>query len=92
MTDAEFAREQEARRKLEAAGGYAHPLPPHHSGYGLHTGMTLRDWFAGQALVGLLAFSPDDCDADGQVDSRLAADQAYRYADALLAARTARPE
>lgn len=90
MTDAEYAREQEARKKLEAAGGYAYPLPPQHSGYALHAGMTLRDWFAGQALAGLLAFSPDGCDVDGQIDPPYAADVAYTYADAMLAVRNRR--
>ena len=41
-------------------------------------GMTLRDWFAGQALAGLLASGPHDCDAAG-----LASD-AYFNADAML--------
>ena len=52
------------------------------------TGMTLRDWFAGQALMGLLAswdptfprFPPDD-------DAR----HAYAVADAMLAAREEKP-
>jgi hypothetical protein len=45
-------------------------------------GMSLRDWFAGQALAGLLAGSPDaDCGPKGY-----AAD-AYGMADAMIAAR-----
>lgn len=49
-------------------------------------GMTLRDWFAGQALVGLLAH---DCDDDSRswkgIDG--ATSRAYEYADAMLAER-----
>jgi hypothetical protein len=41
--------------------------------------MTLRDWFAGQALAG---FASRPCYSDDE-----AAAAAYRYADAMLAAR-----
>ena len=42
-----------------------------------HGGMTLRDWFAGQALMGLVnQYHPDG-----------AAKLAYEYADAMIAAR-----
>lgn len=44
------------------------------SGHG--QGMTLRDWFAGQALIGLTG-SP-----------HRAAEAAYEYADAMLEARS----
>ena len=45
-------------------------------------GMSLRDWFAGQALAGLLAGSPDaDCGPMGY------ASDAYSMADAMLIAR-----
>jgi len=50
-------------------------------GGGLQDGMSLRDWFAGQAVVGLLA----------QTDKALPADtfaqNAYTVADAMLEAR-----
>ena len=59
-------------------------------------GMSLRDWFAGKALAGLLA-DPDDtyCDASDEegieLERREYADararDAYRYADAMLRAR-----
>lgn len=42
-------------------------------------GMTLRDWFAGQALAGWLA--------DGAEDHRNAAKHAYLFADAMLLER-----
>jgi hypothetical protein len=42
-------------------------------------GMTLRDWFAGQALqAGILSITAGE---------RAQAEQAYRYADAMLDAR-----
>ncbi len=45
-------------------------------------GMTLRDWFAGLALQGLLTH-----DDEGLIPE--AARDAYRYADAMLKAREA---
>lgn len=45
-------------------------------------GMSLRDWFAGQALIGLVAGRVvGDLTIEGE------AVDAYRYADAMLAAR-----
>ena len=55
-------------------------------------GMTLRDWFAGQALAGMLAL-PSDPDT-GNFHNNCgepfigAAEYAYRMADAMLAARS----
>lgn len=47
-------------------------------------GMTLRDWLAGQAIVGILAQPIDD----GQEDDYLTlARAAYGIADAMLAAQ-----
>lgn len=48
-----------------------------------HAGMTLRDWFAGQALAGLLA----DPNVRGPDVLRLSAVDAYKAADAMLAER-----
>jgi hypothetical protein len=45
------------------------------------SGMTLRDWFAGQALAGLVALSRPDSSVTS--DTLLA----YHLADAMLAAR-----
>jgi hypothetical protein len=45
-----------------------------------YSGMTLRDWFAGQALVGLLAEG-----GDRTLDRE--AELAYECADAMLAAK-----
>jgi hypothetical protein len=43
----------------------------------------LRDWFAGQALAGMVA------DPNRSGDLRSYGEWAYRYADAMLAAREA---
>lgn len=48
-------------------------------------GMTLRDWFAGQALSGILAFHT--ADTARQINAKDAALAAYVYADAMLAER-----
>lgn len=56
-------------------------------------GMSLRDWFAGQALAGILAggfantIPHDDISGGSQ-----AAGFAYMYADAMLAARNGKGE
>lgn len=47
-------------------------------------GMTLRDWFAGQALAGYIV---EQCPA-----SDVAAENAYKFADAMLAARELKQE
>jgi len=44
-------------------------------------GMTLRDWFAGQAILSM----PGPIHDDGYADARAAA--AYRQADAMIKAR-----
>ena len=59
-------------------GGPAFP-----KGYGQGNGMTLRDWLAGQALVGLLA-SPK---TDGSTTNAHMAEVAHGLADAMLAER-----
>ena len=43
-------------------------------------GMSLRDWYAGQALVGISIALPDDVPKE-------VAQRAYKYADAMLAER-----
>jgi len=49
-----------------------------------HSGMSLRDWFAGMALQGILACEPD---WEGEVTME---EWAYERADRMLAAREAR--
>ncbi len=47
-------------------------------------GMSMRDWFAGQALQGLIS-------AKGYHERSVAATDAYNLADAMLAARVVQP-
>lgn len=64
-------------------GGPAFPAPASPSGLtDASPGMTLRDYFAGQALVGLLA--------SGSRGPEAAASLAMSCADAMIAAREAR--
>lgn len=48
------------------------------------SGMTLRDWFAGQALVGMLAATGSYGMGNGPDEN---AERAYEHADAMLAFR-----
>ena len=59
--------------------GEGHGNPKYHS-----PGMSLRDWFAGQALAGILA-NPNHI--IGTVSCEGIANDACKFADALLAAR-----
>jgi len=63
-------------------GGQAYPMGYHRDGNSAdHGGMSLRDWFAGQALAGLIA-----C-ATSSGDPEKSADYCYQVADAMLKAR-----
>lgn len=67
-------------------GGPAFPQMEPGSAYPNGTGMSLRDWFAGQAMTGLLAGAySDTC----RHNLREVPDEAYKVADAMLAAREA---
>jgi len=48
-------------------------------------GMSLRDWFAGQAMTGYIAWSPNGVEDQG--DPRDLAKFVYSVADAMLEAR-----
>jgi len=75
--------------KAGETGGPAFPFTERDGNgehYHSHGGMTLRDWFAGQALAGMLASEGDE----GGYQPDVAADRAYRVADAMLAARLAK--
>jgi hypothetical protein len=50
-----------------------------------HTGMTLRDWFAGQALVGLLSFCGTASFGNAANSTVI---RSYEIADAMLAERS----
>jgi len=77
----------EPTRYILGGSGGAGELKP--AGY---PGMTLRDWFAGQAMQGLLAEpQPDDGEPElglGREYATNAAKAAYRLADAMLAERS----
>jgi len=51
---------------------------------GGHDGMTLRDYFAGQAVMGLIA-----CSNVKELDGQLLAESSYNVADAMIEARDA---
>lgn len=67
-------------------GGPAFPKPldPYPNAQGMESGthgMSLRDWFAGQALAGMLADQTFDAPAE------MMAESSYRIADAMIRAR-----
>jgi hypothetical protein len=65
-------------------GGPAFPTEPNSQpGMYAHHGMTLRDYFAAQALPSIIA----DARAAGSADGRAVALTAYWVADAMLAER-----
>ena len=67
-------------------GGPAFPLMVPTEFQFAHDGMSLRDWLAGQALAGILAF-PGPVDGNRDKAKGLAAKAAYAYADAMIAER-----
>ena len=58
-----------------------------------HSGMTLRDWFAGQALAGIITAMANGQHSPkpGLTPRESIANDAYALADILLAARTQEP-
>jgi len=76
------------------AGGPAFPNTKDSQSWDCHnppTGMSLRDWFAGQALAGWLASYSENAQHPAELDQHgKNAEQAYMIADAMLAAREAR--
>jgi len=50
-------------------------------------GMSLRDWFAGMALQGMLSGNPEIPEIARNVPERAAAITAYNFADEMLKAR-----
>ena len=82
----------------ERDGGAAFPQPIAVSAagdvyYSGDFGMSLRDWFAGQALSGILASSETALLFSSAVVSRMdMARSAYEFADFMLAARKQEPK
>jgi hypothetical protein len=81
---------------LSKDGGPAFPMSPLDTGNGeqiIYTGMSLRDWFAGQALS--LMSRPDyrlfRNDGESMTETT-AASNAYLIADAMLAERAKEPQ
>ena len=68
-------------------GGQMFPCPMGPDWPGCDRGVTLRDWFAGQALVGWLASTPEDA----LFHAGNTANSAYELADAMLRARKGTP-
>lgn len=62
-------------------GGSAFPVAGDSLDDGYVEGMTLRDWFAGQALAGLMAMQ------SSSVDPSSTAKRCFTLADAMLAER-----
>lgn len=52
----------------------------------IQNGMSLRDWFAGQALAGVVVQCAGDTVRKGTIAGHMAA-RAYEIADAMLSAR-----
>ena len=69
-------------------GGPAFPTVAGHTIYS--NGMSLRDWFAGQVLAGIMSGYWANNELSG-LEADALADQAYRGADAMLAARRDKP-
>jgi hypothetical protein len=70
-------------------GGSAFPMSA--SAYsGGHSGMSLRDWLAGQALAGILALG-NVAAVTAQHEASIT-EAAYGYADAMLAERKRNPD
>lgn len=77
-------------------GGSAFPVPEENrlsDGTYCNEGMSLRDWFAGQALAGITAGLCSDTSHGNRAFDRVgfshAAQDAYKLADAMIAARKA---
>lgn len=64
-------------------GGPAFPVPNQTGGWDPKVGMSLRDWFAGQAIDRMLTLSSND----EQWDPAAVAVGCYLLADAMLAER-----
>ena len=65
----------------------AFPADQHGDGY--HTGMNLRDWFAGQIINGMFA-RQIKVDIDGDYLGERIAKNVYEIADAMMRARAFR--
>ena len=81
--------EQEFLERIRRDGGAAFPFQVVNDGGTVYFGLSARDWFAGQALTGIL-LDPKYGD-QAQSNSAIAAQWAYAHADAMLAERSKQP-
>lgn len=75
-------------------GGFAFPksLDPYPSDGVGYPGMTLRDYFAGQAVGQCIAKCvPYECAGSDETMAQMFARKAYEVADAMIAARSKEP-
>jgi hypothetical protein len=73
-------------------GGFAFPFAEATTDFSVSPGMTLRDWFAGQALPACLAAPCPPAWANGSVEHRIqSVAAAYLIADAMIASRNNLP-
>ena len=70
----------------DKSGGAAFPMPSGPQNYA-EGGMTLRDWFAGQALSAIGTWWPGPADLSSADIQKTRAKYCYEQADAMLAAR-----
>lgn len=74
-------------------GGYAFPNPSDDkAGWHAESGMTLRDWYAGKALSGLLASNHEIPPTTIEEQANHYARVSHIYADAMIAAKKVRHE
>ena len=71
--------------KLDEGARPAFPVTTHDCLYDL--GMTVRDWFAGQALAGVIEACKEDTRAPGEPIEAMFARKAFAVADAMLKER-----
>ena len=68
--------------KPDEVGSYSKGKEEWHLLNSLDYGMSRRDYFAGQALIGLLTYDPTTTDA--AYEPNFVAKTAYKYADAMI--------
>jgi len=75
---------------MSARAPHNPPAFPNKAGIGLYAGMTLRDWFAGQAIAPLatLAGNGDLGVQEGETNGAAIVRNAYELADLMLAERS----
>jgi hypothetical protein len=71
-------------------GGQAFPRAGYYGGGRERDGMSLRDWFAGQALAGICGHLGGASRKTGETPEQADARWSYERADAMLAAREVR--